>query len=135
MATNNDVADLFREVVDLSPAEREKYFISRGVPANLRARSRIAAHFDSDDGSSVTELLAGVAEDLLDSGAGCAGRRPLRTFRLVRLLGRGGSGVVFAADRIDGAIEQRVAVKLLRYGADSLLSGNDFSASGRFSRH
>ncbi len=38
-------------------------------------------------------------------------------FRIVRLLGRGGMGAVFLAERSDGQFEQRVAVKLMRWGA------------------
>ncbi|HEX6834299.1 MAG TPA: protein kinase [Rudaea sp.] len=35
-------------------------------------------------------------------------------YRLLHLLGRGGMGAVYAAQRVDGAFEQRVALKLLR---------------------
>ena len=39
-------------------------------------------------------------------------------YRLGNLLGRGGMGSVYAAERADGEVRQRVAVKLLRPGAD-----------------
>ena len=39
-------------------------------------------------------------------------------FRLVRAIGRGGSGAVYLAERADGEVTQRVAIKLLRYGGD-----------------
>lgn len=32
----SDAKALFREVADLSPAEREEYYVRRGVPAALR---------------------------------------------------------------------------------------------------
>ncbi len=38
-------------------------------------------------------------------------------YRLEKLLGRGGMGSVYAAERADGEVKQRVAVKLLRPGA------------------
>ncbi|MEK8032904.1 serine/threonine-protein kinase [Ideonella sp. DXS29W] len=43
------------------------------------------------------------------------GRR-VGAYRLVRLIGRGGMGRVFMAERADGQFEQRVAVKLVREG-------------------
>ncbi|MGE0160311.1 MAG: protein kinase [Gemmatimonadales bacterium] len=54
------------------------------------------------------------------------GRR-LGPFRIVELLGRGGMGAVYLAERDDGQFEQRVAVKLIRAGA-----GDDRRLRGRF---
>ena len=43
---------------------------------------------------------------------------PCGPYRLGDLLGRGGMGTVYLAERVDGEVAQRVAVKLLRPGAD-----------------
>lgn len=53
-------------------------------------------------------------ELLLDGNdaADLAGRR-IGSYRLLRLLGQGGMGLVYEAERADGAFEQRVALKLL----------------------
>ena len=40
-------------------------------------------------------------------------------YRTIRLLGRGGMGVVLLAERIDGQFEKQVALKLLRSGLGS----------------
>ncbi len=40
-------------------------------------------------------------------------------YRLTALLGRGGMGAVFAAERSDGSFSQRVALKLIRGGGDN----------------
>jgi tetratricopeptide (TPR) repeat protein/tRNA A-37 threonylcarbamoyl transferase component Bud32 len=114
---NDAVTLLFRELADLSALEREDYFTQRRIPADLRAEVESLLDFDSGQGPSVTRVLGGAAEDFLVSGDTAHQGGRCGPYRLVRLLGRGGSGVVFAADRTDGAIRQRVAVKLLRYGA------------------
>lgn len=45
----------------------------------------------------------------------CAGRR-IGAYRLVRVLGRGGMGVVYLAERADAQFDKRVALKLLPLG-------------------
>ncbi len=112
------VAALFDEVVDLAPAERE---------------ARLAA-IDAGDamlGRELRELLAADASDagLLDGGIGAAvpelleddapADRQAGPWRLLRRIGEGGMGVVWLAERTDGAYERQVAVKLLKRGMDS----------------
>jgi serine/threonine-protein kinase len=45
--------------------------------------------------------------------------RQIGVYRLARELGRGGMGAVYLAERIDGAFEQKVAVKLIKRGMDT----------------
>ena len=52
----------------------------------------------------------GAADPRLDDGTG-SGR--FGSYRIVREIGRGGMGRVFLGERVDGAFEQRVALKLL----------------------
>ncbi len=54
----------------------------------------------------------------------------LGPWQIEALIGRGGMGEVYAADRADGAFEQRVALKLLRHEASGQL--NRFHAERRF---
>ncbi len=51
------------------------------------------------------------AEDLLHAAG-----REIGNYRLLRILGRGGMGVVYLAERADGLYEKRVALKLLPLG-------------------
>jgi len=41
------------------------------------------------------------------------------SYRLLRAIGRGGTGTVYAADRVNGDFEQRLAIKILRRGLDT----------------
>ena len=64
--------------------------------------------------------LGELAPDLLSLGEASldrAGHR-LGSYRLLEVLGRGGMGVVYRAERADGQFEQQVAIKILPQGLD-----------------
>jgi tetratricopeptide (TPR) repeat protein len=115
---NRQVEILFHEIVDLSPGERESYLLERQVPAEVRAEVEELLHFDSGAEHVLTECVAGAAEQSLLTSVTVKRDARCGAYRLVRLLGRGGMGAVYLAERADGEVDQRVAVKLLRYGGD-----------------
>jgi serine/threonine protein kinase len=115
---NRETEILFHEVADLSPAERENYFRAANVPAAIRDEVEKLLRFDTADGESLTESVAECAGRLLDGAPGLSARDRCGPYRLVRILGRGGMGSVYLAERDDGEVEQRAAVKFLRYGRD-----------------
>src|SRR5215831_18454116 len=106
---------LFHELVDLSPAERERILAERRVGADVRAEVESLLGFHSAD--ALTGCVANAAAELLCS---CATPEPSHCgqYRLIRLLGSGGMGAVYLAERMDGEIQQRVAIKLLHAGDD-----------------
>jgi eukaryotic-like serine/threonine-protein kinase len=114
------VADLFAEAVERPAEERPAFLDSRcGGSAAMRAEidSLLAAHEELHEdararGGLGAALLAQVAE------AETADRR-IGPYRLLRELGRGGMGVVYLAERVEGGFRQRVAIKLLKLGMDS----------------
>ena len=107
-----DVQLVFREVVDLSSQERDRYFAEHQVPSNLRAEVESLLRFDTASIDVLTTPISAAARSFLDPDAS---PREVRCgpYQLVRLLGTGGMGSVFLGQRTDGEVEQRVAIKLV----------------------
>ena len=115
---NSRLEDLFHELADLSPAAREQYFARNSVDQQTRHEVEELLAFDPSASGSLQrniELAAQRALGRLEKvGQRCG------PYLLVRLIGRGGMGAVYLAERVDGEVNQQVAVKLLRPGADYL---------------
>ena len=108
---------LFREVADLPREERQSVFAARKVSPELRAEVESLLASDAREGHAVTECIGQAAEQAVHANAAGLGGS-CGPYRLVRLLGSGGMGAVYLAERSDGEIQQRVAIKMLRVGAD-----------------
>ncbi|MCC6862806.1 MAG: protein kinase [Bryobacterales bacterium] len=109
--------ELFHEVAGMPAEERSRIFAERRVPPDLRVEVESLLRYDSSGGPFLTRRVHQVAEQALlwDGGSvpRCCG-----PYRLLGPLGAGGMGAVYLAERCDGEIEQRVAVKFLRADAD-----------------
>ena len=114
---NEQIAVLFRELADLPLAERETIFTKRNVSAELRAEIESLLAYDSNGHHPVTECIGTAAAVAVQSSSiGIGGF--CGPYRLIELLGSGGMGAVYLAERSDGEIQQRVAIKMLRAGAN-----------------
>ncbi len=108
----HEVESLFHELADLPSDQREKHLQSRQISDEVRAEVEVLLRFDSGTGDgSLTGLVASSAQrSLLDNPEPNPRCGP---FRLLRVLGRGGMGSVYLAERVDGEVEQRVAIKVI----------------------
>ncbi|MBI2836689.1 MAG: protein kinase [Acidobacteria bacterium] len=117
----------FEQLVEASAAERaerlaaltiEDPALTRLVEELLRADAREDGFLERPASELAREAtgdgMADENETLPDSIGELVG-----PYRLVALLGRGGMGEVYLADRTDGQFEQQVALKLLKRGMDS----------------
>jgi len=111
----NPLERLFHELADLPRQDREKVFAERQIAPEVRAEVESLLGYDSPGDHLLTETVANVAEDMLQSGSDEV--TTWGPYRRIRLIGAGGMGSVYLAERSDGEIQQKVAVKLLR--ADS----------------
>jgi serine/threonine-protein kinase len=121
---------IFDEVADLPGAEREARMaaLCAGDDAlSSRVRALLAA--DASDGEPFAgdadawgEALARDQVDVHDRMLG----REVGAWRIVGIVGHGGMGAVYAAERSDGAYAQRAALKLIRAGADTAAARERF---------
>jgi eukaryotic-like serine/threonine-protein kinase len=79
--------------------------------------SLLAAYDDSDGYLDQLDALA--ATEMLHADERLAVPDRAGPFRLVREIGRGGLGVVYLGERVEGGFEQKVAIKLIKRGMDS----------------
>lgn len=106
--------ELFHELVDLSPEARLRYFSEHNVDDETRKQAEELLAFDSHDSSPLLRdvgIVAGRTLSRMDGQPKLCG-----PYRLVNIIGRGGMGVVYLAERVDGEVIQRAAVKLLQPG-------------------
>jgi len=98
-----ELQELFRTVADLSPELRAEYFERHGTAEELRSEVESLLRFDTP--GSILEFAP-------VPGGRCG------PWEVGRLLGRGGMGEVYLAQRMDGEVEQRAAIKFVRDAFD-----------------
>ncbi|MGE3615052.1 MAG: protein kinase [Gemmatimonadales bacterium] len=105
---------LFLDLADLPPERRQaELILACGDDQELRRE--VESLFAVHDSGSASFSTGGAVRGLAIAGfdpQGWLGRR-LGPWEVDGVLGRGGMGTVFAARRIDGGFEQRVAIKVL----------------------
>jgi len=106
---------LANRVVRLAQIDEE----DRELADELR---ELLAEHDADQPLEIEDLFVCDDSESLNSSLG----REVGPYRLVEVLGRGGMGEVFLAERIDGLFEQRVALKLIRAAFDDQLARSRF---------
>jgi serine/threonine protein kinase len=108
--------ELFDEIADLSVNGRARYFAEHQVNPGTRHELEDLLAFDRASATSVERHIGQVAAAALNhiEPSGCR----YGPYRLGDVLGRGGMGVVYSAERVDGEVTRKVAVKLLHLGAD-----------------
>ncbi|WP_313918363.1 serine/threonine-protein kinase [Tahibacter sp.] len=124
-ASSPSLRACFDELVDLTPPQREAWLAAHTLDAGLRQEVLDLLAADLNDAPLLATSAAVLAQQYTpphEDGAGLIGSS-IGPFRLIEVLGQGGSAVVFRAQRASGAGTQTVALKLLRTGL--------FSADGQ----
>jgi tetratricopeptide (TPR) repeat protein/tRNA A-37 threonylcarbamoyl transferase component Bud32 len=109
---------LLADALERPPAERQTFVRAAcGSDEELRTRLGAMVAAAAVEDSVLDAPLGALMLDALQSHDSAVGRR-LGPYRLLELIGSGGMGQVYLAERADGQYEQRVAVKLMREGID-----------------
>ncbi|MGH9464902.1 MAG: WD40 repeat domain-containing serine/threonine protein kinase, partial [Thermoanaerobaculia bacterium] len=117
------VAELFDSLTGLPAAERSAHLDELGIedPAlrseveDLLSEADAVGLLDAPPAEVLATLLDELEEAIPEQPVGAR----IGPYRLVEELGRGGMGVVYLAERVDGQFEQRVALKLVKRGLDT----------------
>ncbi len=112
---NARVRELFHELSDLDPEARARYFAEHEIDHETRSEVEELLAFDSGASTVLERDIAAAASRALPQLEGKGWR--CGPYRLLELIGRGGMGAVYMAERADGEVKQKVAVKLLPPGA------------------
>lgn len=124
-----EARDLFADLVDLPEEERAARLLAleQGDP-DLGAEVRHLLEADSKAGGFLEEPaperlaalgVTGDGEEADENERETPVGERIGPYRTLSLLGRGGMGEVFLAERADGQFEQQVALKLVKRGMDS----------------
>src|SRR5262245_8094882 len=112
----NRIEALLDAALDLPPGER-RAFLERECPGDPAIRSEVLKIREA--GEEPAPLLDRPAVRVAEITGEIPVAMPERVgpYRIEQIIGQGGMGTVFLAHRDDGEFDQRVALKLVRWGA------------------
>ena len=111
---------LFAQALDKPADSRDAWLAAQcsGDEALLAEVSSLLAARSAPESRRFDHVVARLLPSLLDDDEAFVNTR-IGPYRLLRLLGEGGMGRVFLAERADGQFHQHVALKLMRSGFES----------------
>jgi len=119
---NAEVERLFEAALDIPPEQRAEFLSQRCTDAEIRREVELLLEHDRGAETLLARAVAGEAASVVQGLSFSRGRR-LGPYSILAVLGRGGMGLVYLAERADGKFDQRVAIKVVQAGLGVLLAG------------
>lgn len=112
------IEDLFFAALELDAVERAALLARENDagPEIVREVAAMLAAHDLNESPDIERFLLG---DSPEPRAATRAGAQVGAYRLIEMIGRGGMGEVYLAERADGEFQQTVAVKLLRSGFEN----------------
>ena len=114
------VETLFVKALELPEAERASFVVDAS-PDDTEIHGQLKALLSAAPahGAYLRDAIAAEIQSLASDAAEAKLGKRIGPFHLIRLLGQGGMGAVYLAERDDAQFSQRVAIKMLSYGIGS----------------
>ena len=106
--------EIFEQALALEGSDRAR-FLADACGDDTQLREAVDALLDADVDATSFQFLAHAFRAMGDRSGECVG-----AYRLVELIGSGGMGTVYRAERADGAYSKPVAIKLILFDAGDL---------------
>ena len=114
---NTELERLFEQAVCLEGTQREEFLAQHCTDPVLRHQLGQLLLHDRGAETFLQDVVKHEATSVLRTLVLAPGTR-LGRYRVVSIIGQGGMGLVYLAERTDGKFEQRVAIKVLQGGPD-----------------
>ncbi len=125
----SQVEEIFQAAIERDAADRD-IFLTEACGDDAELRREVVTLLDYEIATTITgqpfqQAIRGAARSLnieqiepKEPGDNLIGRR-IGAYRVTGLIGRGGMGAVYGAERDDAQFDQRVAVKIIKRGMDT----------------
>jgi len=121
------VEQLFEAALEVAPGERSGFLETACAnDASLRAEVEALLGYASDAPISIAETIGAEARRIADGAMRADLGRRYGAYRITKLLGEGGMGAVYLAERADADFEQEVAIKVLHPSYTTLHAAERF---------
>ena len=110
----NKVDEILEELIGLDRSERARFLDNAGLRDEVRREVEQLLSFEEDAADSFNLAAIQFSKDFFDPDSGRAIGQIVDVYRITGELGTGGMGAVFLAERQDGKLDQKVALKLLK---------------------
>lgn len=119
---NAEVERLFEAALEIPPEQRAVFLLQQCADYQVRREVELLLDHDRGAETFLGQAIAGEATSVIQSLAFSRGQR-LGPYRILSVIGRGGMGLVYLAERADGQFDQRVAIKVVQAGLGAPFAG------------